>query len=119
MPGEGAGSSGDNFEVDIPEGDLPVRAAKPSRLWHLHTQSGGRRRGRKHRPHLTADFYKYGINWVRAQSITCYLDGKQIGRMTSARLPIPDERMQSLISNSVANSNAAGCHTILNSSIPD
>ncbi|TIW91624.1 glycoside hydrolase family 16 protein, partial [Mesorhizobium sp.] len=63
-------------------------------------------------------FHTYGINWVPGESITWYLDGKQMAQVTSAQVAIPDEPMQLIMSNSVANSNASGWHTALDSSTP-
>ncbi|MDH2381998.1 glycoside hydrolase family 16 protein [Bradyrhizobium sp. CER78] len=118
MPGAGS-SSGDNFEIDIQEGGYTGNGpANQAFTWHLHTPSGTVGGTVDTGIDLTAGFHTYGINWVPGQSITWYLDGKQIATATSAQVPIPNEPMQLIMSNQVANSNAAGWHTALDSSTP-
>ncbi|MBR0900663.1 glycoside hydrolase family 16 protein [Bradyrhizobium tropiciagri] len=118
MPGAGA-SSGDNFEIDIQEGGYTGNGpANQAFTWHLHTPSGTVGGTVNTGIDLTAGFHIYGINWVPGQSITWYLDGRQIATVTSAQVPIPNEPMQLIMSNQVANSNAAGWHTALDSSTP-
>lgn len=119
MPGKGAGSSGDNFEIDIQEGGYTGSGpANQAFSYHLHTPSGTFGGVVDSGVDLTAGFHTYGINWVPGQSITWYLDGKQVAQVTSAQVPIPNEPMQLIMSNQVANSNAAGWHTTLDSSTP-
>ncbi|WP_143201593.1 glycoside hydrolase family 16 protein, partial [Bradyrhizobium sp. NAS96.2] len=118
MPGAGS-SSGDNFEIDIQEGGYTGNGpANQAFTWHLHTPSGTVGGTVDTGIDLTAGFHTYGINWVPGQSITWYLDGKQIATVTSAQVPIPNEPMQLIMSNQVANSNTAGWHTALDSSTP-
>ncbi|GKQ49662.1 family 16 glycosylhydrolase [Bradyrhizobium sp. Ce-3] len=118
MPGAGS-SSGDNFEIDIQEGGYTGNGpANQAFTWHLHTPSGTVGGTVNTGIDLTAGFHTYGINWVPGQSITWYLDGRQIATVTSAQVPIPNEPMQLIMSNQVANSNAAGWHTALDSSTP-
>jgi beta-glucanase (GH16 family) len=119
MPGEGAGSSGDNFELDIQEGGFTGSGpADHNFSWHLHGPSGWVGDTIDSGIDLTAGFHTYGINWVPGQSITWYLDGHQMAQVTSAQVAIPDEPMQLMMNNGVANSNAAGWHTALDSSTP-
>ncbi|HEX8029748.1 MAG TPA: glycoside hydrolase family 16 protein, partial [Vicinamibacterales bacterium] len=118
MPGAGS-SSGDNFEIDIQEGGYTGNGpANQAFTWHLHTPSGTVGGTVNTGIDLTAGFHTYGINWIPGKSITWYLDGKQIATVTSAQVPIPNEPMQLIMSNQVANSNAAGWHTALDSSTP-
>ncbi|MBR0900221.1 family 16 glycosylhydrolase [Bradyrhizobium tropiciagri] len=118
MPGAGS-SSGDNFEIDIQEGGYTGNGpANQAFTWHLHTPSGTVGGTVNTGIDLTAGFHTYGINWVPGKSITWYLDGKQIATVTSAQVPIPNEPMQLIMSNQVANSSAAGWHTALDSSTP-
>jgi hypothetical protein len=119
MPGAGAGSSGDNFEIDMQEGGYTGSApANQAFSWHLHTPSGTVGGVVDSGMDLTAGFHTYGINWVPGQSITWYLDGKQMAQVTSAQVPIPNEPMELIMNNGVANSNATGWHTALDSSTP-
>jgi len=119
MPGKGAGTSGDNFEIDMQEGGYTGSGpANQAFSYHLHTPSGTFGGVVDSGIDLTAGFHTYGINWVPGQSITWYLDGKQMAQVTSAQVPIPNEPMQLIMSNQVANSNAAGWHTALDSSTP-
>ncbi|WP_051442728.1 glycoside hydrolase family 16 protein [Mesorhizobium sp. WSM3626] len=119
MPGQGAGSSGDNFELDIQEGGFTGSGpADQNFSWHLHGPSGWVGGTIDSGTDLTAGFHTYGINWDPGKSITWYLDGKQMAQVTSSQVAIPDEPMQLMMNNGVANSNAAGWHTALNSSTP-
>jgi beta-glucanase (GH16 family) len=119
MPGKGAGSSGDNFELDIQEGGYTGSGpANQAFSYHLHTPSGTFGGVVDTGVDLTAAFHTYGINWIPGQSITWYLDGKQIAQVTSAQVPIPNEPMELIMNTQVANSNAAGWHTVLDSSTP-
>ncbi|MER9026277.1 family 16 glycosylhydrolase [Mesorhizobium sp. M0815] len=120
MPGQGAGSSGDNFELDMHEGGFTGSGpADQTFSWHLHAGASGTFGGVLDTGmDLTAGFHTYGINWDPGQSITWYLDGKQMAQVTSAQVPIPNEPMELIMSNQVANSNAAGWHTALDSSTP-
>ncbi|MER9651709.1 family 16 glycosylhydrolase [Mesorhizobium sp. M0199] len=119
MPGQGAGSSGDNFEIDMQEGGFTGSGpANQAFSYHLHGQSGVVGGVVDSGVDLTAGFHTYGINWDPGQSITWYLDGKQMAQVTSAQAPIPNEPMELIMSNAVGNSNAAGWHTALDSSTP-
>ncbi|MGX5800335.1 family 16 glycosylhydrolase [Bradyrhizobium sp. Arg314] len=119
MPGKGAGSSGDNFELDIQEGGFTGSGpADHNFTWHLHGPSGWVGDTIDSGIDLTSGFHTYGINWDPGKSITWYLDGKQMAQVTSAQVAIPDEPMQLMMNNAVANSNASGWHTALDSSTP-
>ncbi|MDN5001398.1 family 16 glycosylhydrolase [Bradyrhizobium sp. GCM10027634] len=119
MPGKGAGSSGDNFEIDIQEGGYTGSGpANQAFTWHLHTPSGTVGGTVDTGVDLTAAFHTYAIDWQPGKSITWYLDGKQIAQVTSAQVPIPNEPMELIMDNQVANSNATGWHTTLDSSTP-
>jgi beta-glucanase (GH16 family) len=119
LPGAGA-KSGDNFEIDIQEGGYTLGSANPNDVfaYHLHT-SGGTFGGEVNTGiDLTAGFNTYAINWVPGVSITWYLNGAQIGEVTSAQAAIPNEPMELIMSNQVADSAASGWHTVLDSSTP-
>lgn len=118
MPGKGS-SAGDNFEIDIQEGGY-TGSGDPNHAfsYHLHTPSGTVGGVVDTGVDLTAGFNTYGIDWVPGQSITWYLNGQQIAKVTSAEATIPSEPMQLIMSNQVADSDATGWHTVLGSSTP-
>ncbi|WP_245340630.1 family 16 glycosylhydrolase [Mesorhizobium sp. WSM4313] len=119
MPGGGAGGSGDNFEIDMQEGGFTGSGpANQAFSYHLHTPSGTFGGVVDSGVDLTAGFHTYAIDWDPGQSITWYLDGKQMAQVTSAQAPIPNEPMELIMNNGVANSNATGWHTALDSSTP-
>jgi beta-glucanase (GH16 family) len=119
MPGQGAGSSGDNYEIDIQEGGFTGSGPTNQEFaWHLHTPSGWYGGVVDTGVDLTAGFHTYAIDWEPGQSITWYLDGRQMGQVTSAQTTIPNEPMQLIMNNGVANTNATGWHTTLDSSYP-
>ncbi|WP_189343271.1 MULTISPECIES: glycoside hydrolase family 16 protein [unclassified Mesorhizobium] len=119
MPGDGAGSSGDNFELDIQEGGFTGSGPADNNFsWHLHGPSGWVGDTIDSGINLTGGFHTYGINWVPGESITWYLDGQQMAQVTSAQVAIPDEPMQLMMNMGVANSNASGWHTALDGSTP-
>ena len=119
MPGKGAGSSGDNFELDIQEGGYTGSGpANQAFSWHLHTPGGTVGGVVDTGVDLTAAFHTYAIDWQPGKSITWYVDGKQMAQVTSAQVPIPNEPMEVILNNQVANSNTSGWHTTLDSSTP-
>lgn len=119
MPGKGAGNSGDNFEIDMQEGGYTGSGpANQAFSAHLHTPNGKFDKVVNTGVDLTADFHTYAIDWVPGKSITWYLDGKQMAQVTSAQMPIPNQPMELIMDNQVANSNTAGWHTVLGSSTP-
>ncbi|WBJ99754.1 glycoside hydrolase family 16 protein [Methylocystis parvus] len=119
MPGKGA-TGGDNFEIDIQEGGYTKGSTNPNNVlsYHVHTPNGVFGGTVDAGVDLTAGYHKYGIDWDPGKSITWYLDGKQIGQVTSAQAPIPTEPMQLIMDEQVANSAASGWHTTFGSSTP-
>lgn len=119
LPGKGAATSSDNFELDIQEGGMTGSGpANQNFSWHLHTPSGTVGGVVDTGVDLTAAFHTYAIDWQPGKSITWYLDGKQIAQVTSAQVPIPNEPMELMMNPGVANSNTSGWHTTLDSSTP-
>src|SRR5271166_4132779 len=122
LPGSGAGSSGDNFEIDMQEGGMTAGSANPNDVfsYHLHDGSDATYNSTVNAGvDLSAGFNTYGIDWVPGQSITWYLNGQQVGQVTSAQTTIPDEPMELIMSNEVANSSASGWHTTMDGSTPN
>ncbi|RBP12265.1 beta-glucanase (GH16 family) [Roseiarcus fermentans] len=120
LPGKGAGSSGDVFEIDIQEGGMTAdrRAANSLLSYHLHTQRGVFGGEADAGVDLTAGYNTYAIDWVPGRSITWRLNGKAIGEVTSAQAPIPDAPMTLILSNAVAGPGAAFWHTVPDGSTP-
>ncbi len=119
LPGQGAGSSGDNFEIDMQEGGFTGSGpANQNFSWHLHTPAGTVGGVVDSGVDLTAGFHTYGIDWDPGKSITWYLDGKQMAQVTSAQVPIPDQPMELIMNNGVANSSAADWHTAMDGQTP-
>lgn len=110
LPGPGA-THGDDFEIDLQEGGFdPPAPASQTYAWDLHrgssTWGGTARTG----VDLSADYHTYAMDWIPGQSITWYLDGKRIGRLTSAQAAIPDEPMELIMDLAVANASTSGWH---------
>jgi beta-glucanase (GH16 family) len=119
LPGQGAGNSGDNFEIDMEEGGFTgAGATNDAMAYHLHTPSGTFGGVAPTGIDLTSGYNTYGIDWVPGKSITWYLNGKEIGQVTSAQTTIPSEPMEVILSNDVGNSNTSGWRTSLDSSTP-
>jgi len=120
LPGDGAGSSGDNFEIDMQEGGMLYNGpTNQGFAWHIHAGASGTLGGViDSGVDLTAGYHTYGINWIPGQSITWYLDGKQMAQVTSAQVNIPNEPMELIMNNGVANTASSGWHTALDSSTP-
>src|SRR5579863_228390 len=113
LPGPG-GTNGDDNEIDSFEGGALGNGVNPNNnyAWHLITPSGKLGNTTNVGTDVTAGYHIYGLAWVPGQSITWYFDGNQVGKITSAQLPIPNEPMELIIDLAVANSNAAGWHTV-------
>jgi beta-glucanase (GH16 family) len=122
LPGSSAGKVGDKYEIDLQEGGFTASGspnANNNMAYHLHTPSGTFGGVVNTGVDVTAGYNTYGLDWEPGKSITWYLNGVQVGQITSAQAPIPTEPMEVLIGNEVANSNASGWHTVLDSSTPN
>ena len=119
LPGPG-GRGGDNFELDIFEGNYIGNGANPNDndAWHLHTVSATQGGVTNVGSSLAGGYHIYGINWIPGQSITWYLDGKPVGILTSAQTPIPNEPMELIMDLQVASGTAAGWITTTDASTP-
>ena len=107
-------------EIDIQEGGFTSGSANPNDTfaYHLHTSVGTFGGVVDTGIDLTASFNTYAINWIPGQSITWYLNGKQIAEITSAQAPIPNEPMELIMDQQVGNSAASSWRTSLDSSTP-
>jgi beta-glucanase (GH16 family) len=119
LPGPG-GTNGDDNEIDLFEGGFTGNgvSANQNYSWHLPTPAGTAGGVTNVGVDLTQGYHVYGLHWIPGKSITWYLDGHQVGQVTSVTYPIPNEPMEVLISLSVATSNASGWHTVKDSSSP-
>jgi beta-glucanase (GH16 family) len=119
LPGPGAGN-GDNFEVDMFEGNYLMRGASPNDVdaWHLHTPSGMAGGLADTGVDLAAGYHVYGLRWVPGKSITWYVDNKVVGSLTSAQSAIPNEPMELILDLQVADNAASGWITTAGASTP-
>ncbi len=123
VPGQGAGNAGvvgDNFEIDMQEGNYTSGSSNPNDnvAWHLHTPAGVFGGVTTVGTDLSSGFNTYAVDWEPGKSITWYLNGQQVGQITSAQAPIPDEPMEVIMDNAVANSAASSFRTVANGSTP-
>ncbi|MGB7052958.1 MAG: glycoside hydrolase family 16 protein [Acidimicrobiales bacterium] len=110
LPGPG-GTHGDDFELDLQEGGFaPPNPANDNYAWDLHrglkTWGGTVNTGID----LTSGYHTYALNWISGKSITWYLDGKEIAKLTRAQASIPDEPMELIMDLAVASASASGWH---------
>jgi beta-glucanase (GH16 family) len=119
LPGPG-GTGGDNFELDVFEGNYIANGANPNDndAWNLHTPSATFGGVTNAGTNLSSAYHIYGMNWVPGQSITWYLDGRPIGALTSAETPIPNEPMELILDLQVANGTASSWRTAEDASTP-
>ena len=123
VPGQGAGNAGiagDNFEIDLQEGNYTSGSSNPNNnvAWHLHTPAGVFGGVTTAGTNLSSGFNTYAIDWEPGKSITWYLNGQEVGQITSAQAPIPDEPMEVIMDNAVGNSASSGFRTVADSSTP-
>jgi beta-glucanase (GH16 family) len=121
LPGPG-GTQGDNYEIDLFEGGYndggPGTPYTDMYSWHLHTANGTYGADSPTTTNLTTSFNTYGLKWIPGQSITWYLNGNQIGTLTSAQASIPNEPMELIMNLQVATSATSAWHSLVNSSTP-
>jgi beta-glucanase (GH16 family) len=121
LPGPG-GNQGDNYEVDLFEGGTNDGGSSTPYTdmfaWHLHTPNGTFGADSPTTTNLTTSFNTYGLKWIPGQSITWYLNGNQVGSLTSAQASIPNEPMELIMNVQVATSAASSWHSLVNSSTP-
>ena len=114
----GATASVDQWEIDVQEGGAANNPTGAS-LWTLHygdyyTTIGGNTNTGKN---LTSGLHTYGIDWDPGKYIIWYVDGQEVGAVTSAQAPIPDQPMFLLMNLDVATS-AASTFTTPDNSTP-
>lgn len=124
LPGTGTtrAPSGDNYEIDLFEGNYYDYATnnppQDTFAWHaIQTSStfGGQSDSGVN---LTTGYHTYGLDWVPGKSITWYIDGKQMGTVDSSQFPIPNEPMELIMNLEVASSATTVWRTVPDSSTP-
>jgi beta-glucanase (GH16 family) len=120
LPGQGAPA--DDFEVDIQEGGFTGASGGPRQAfaWHLHDNSINQTVGGVVGTgvDLGAGFHHYGLSWVPGQSLTWYLDGKQVASVTQSSIPIPNEPMELVLSLGIASPATSGWHSVVDPAAP-
>lgn len=112
LPGPGAATTTDNFEIDLVEAGMTANFPSDENLsYHVHEGSAQWGGNYDTGVDLGAGFHTYGLDWVPGQSITWYFDGRQVAQVTSAQFTIPNEPMELIMNNGMANSQTAGWHT--------
>ena len=110
LPGPGA-AHGDDFEIDLQEGGFaPPGRANDTYAWHLRSASATSGGVVDTGVDLSSGFHTYALNWVAGQSLTWYMDDRQIARLTSDQVDIPSEPMELIMDLAVANGATAAWH---------
>jgi beta-glucanase (GH16 family) len=118
LPGSGSSSTTDNFEIDLQEGGYTGNgAANDALAYHEHASGNASGSVVNTGVDLSARFHVYGVAWVPGESLTYYLDGNQVGQITSAEFTISNEPMEVILDLQVAQ-NANGWHTLAGASTP-
>jgi beta-glucanase (GH16 family) len=121
LPGAPAGTTPQWFEIDMQEGGLTDGNANPNDVAAWHLLSNGEWYGGVTNTgiNLTSGYVTYGLDWVPGQSITWFINGKEIGQITSAQAQIPNQPMELIMNLGVADSLAASIpHTVDGHSTP-
>jgi hypothetical protein len=115
LPGPSA-DDGDNYEVDIFEGGETGHGERPatSFSWHLHGPDGVVGTDVATGLNLDSGFHTYGLEWIPGQAIRWYIDGREVGSVTSSTASIPNEPMELLMNLQVAGSDLAGWRSVPN-----
>jgi beta-glucanase (GH16 family) len=118
LPGASAGHVGDNFEIDAQEGGFSGGSSPDQNLaWHLHQGSATFGGVTSSGTDLTSGYHVFGLSWVSGQSLTYYVDGRQLGQLTAAQATIPNEPMEIILNLAVAQG-STGWHPVYDSSTP-
>lgn len=110
LPGPG-GKHGDDFEIDLQEGGFaPPEPASETFSWDLHDGTSQWGDSIVTGVDLSSGYHTYALDWVPGQSITWYLDGKEMAKLTKRQASIPNEPMELIFDLAVANTSASGWH---------
>ncbi len=111
LPGPG-GHHGDDFEIDLQEGGFaPPDPPNETYAWNLHRGSNTWGGTVNTGIDLSSSYHTYGLYWKPGESITWYLDGKKMAKMTSEQASIPDEPMELIMDLAVASTSTSGWHS--------
>jgi len=97
-------------EIDIQESGYLLGSTSPNQVMAMNVHTSG-----NFQQHvdtgvdLSAAYHTYGIQYLPGKSIKMYLDGNLMTTFTSS---IPSVQYGLIISNTMANSNASGWHTV-------
>jgi beta-glucanase (GH16 family) len=119
LPGPG-GTRGDDYEIDMFEGGFIGNGvpATHNHAWHVIVDGKSYGGVTDIGTDLTSSYHVYGLDWMPGRSLTWYLDGRQVGQLTSATCPIADEPMELILGLSVANAETTAWHTTYDESTP-
>jgi len=120
LPGPSAPSRADNFEIDAFEGGFLRNGVSPDFNYAWHEENPGPTAGGVTGVgvDLTTGYHIYGLKWVPGESITWYLDGKQVGQITASQHQIATEPLELIIQLGVAKGSASYWHTAYDSATP-
>jgi hypothetical protein len=121
LPGAGASTPGDSFEIDIQGGGFTGNGVgtNSNQAWSLHDSAGIHCEGVANVVvDLTAGYHVYGLEWIPTQRITWFLDGKQVAQVTSAQCTIPNVPMDLILSLGVGTSATSPWHSVVDATTP-
>lgn len=116
LPGSSSANAGDNYEVDIFEGGYNLVHANPqdTYAWHLITPTGKVGGVVDVHRNLGDGFLVYGMRWIPKKSITWYLNGSAVAKVTQSQASIPAEPMDLILDLGVAAPGTSGFRTVPN-----
>ena len=106
-------------EIDLQEGGFRYGNVNPNNTGaaSLHTASGQTLETQYDAgTNLSAGFHTFGLDWQPGQSLTYFLDGKQVAQYTQG---VPNVPMELIIDNCVGNQTSSGWRTAYDSTTPD
>lgn len=120
LPGPARAGHPDRHEIDLFEGGYVKGSSDPAEnmAWWVHDGNAKQGGVTNVGTDLSSGFHTYGIDWVPGRSVTWYFDGRRVGRVTSAEIPIPDEPMELIIDLQVANAAAGSFHSQVGPATP-
>ena len=119
LPGPSAQSM-DGYEIDLFEGGYrpPTGTADQSYAWYLHTPSAVVGTAMDAETNLSRDYHLFGLRWDPGRSLTWYLDGHVMAKVTSRQASIPDQPMELVLDLGVAAPATSRFHTLPDRATP-
>ena len=119
LPGAAMAGAPDAYEIDLLEGGYRGKGTPAENVaWHLHTPQGVVGGVTDVGANLSGAVHTYGLAWLPGRSITWYFDGRVVGKVTSAQVPIPNEPMELIMDLQVAGPATGSFHSLPDSSTP-